>query len=226
METNAAPESGLPMGGPLGAPPPRLLKLSEELAGLQARFAEQPVTLEEVIVVLRGRAYLLLLILLTLPFSTPISLPGLSTPFGLVIALIALRLALGQRPWLPRRLRHQRLPAGFFVKVFTAAAWIIRFFEKLLRPRVTLLADIAFMRQAHALVMFVAALVLLLPVPIPFTNTIPAWVILLIAGGLMERDGAAIAAGYAAFAAGVVYFTFLGGATHHLIDAFKRLLAG
>lgn len=225
METNAAPEFGLPSGGPPGETPPRLLKLSEELAGLQARFAEQPVTLEEVIVVLRGRAYLLLLILLALPFCTPISLPGLSTPFGLVIALIALRLALGQRPWLPKKLRHQRLPAGFFAKVFTAAARIIRFFEKLLRPRVTLLADIGFMRQAHAVVMLVAALVLLLPVPIPFTNTIPAWVILLIAGGLMERDGAAIATGYIVFAAGVVYFTFLGGATHQLIDAFKRLLA-
>lgn len=225
METNAAPESGLPIGGPPGETPPRLRKLSEELAGLQARFAEQPVTLEEVIMVLRGRGYLLLLIVLALPFCTPISLPGLSTPFGLVIALVSLRLALGQRPWLPKKLRHQRLPAGFFAKVFTAAAWIIRFFEKFLRPRGTLLADIGFMRQAHAVVMFVAGLVLLLPLPIPFTNTIPAWVILLIAGGLMERDGVVIAAGYVVLSAGVVYFTFLGEATHQLIDAFKRLLA-
>ena len=139
--------------------------------------------------------------------------------------MVSLRLALGQRPWLPKKLRHQRLPAGFLAKVFTAAAWIIRCFEKLLRPRVTLLTDIGFMRQAHAVVMLVAGLVLLLPLPIPFTNAIPAWVILLIAAGLMERDGAAIAAGYVVFGAGVVYFTFLGGATHQLIDAFKRLLA-
>jgi hypothetical protein len=36
------------------------------------------------------------------PFCTPIPLPGFSLPFGLVIAIIGLRLALGQKPWLPR----------------------------------------------------------------------------------------------------------------------------
>ena len=223
METNAAPESGLRPAGETPGTRPELRRLSQELTGLQTRFAEQPVTLQEVIVVLRGRAYLLLLILLALPFCTPIPLPGFSTPFGFVIAVIALRLTLGQRPWLPDKLLQKQLPAGFFGRLLTAAARIIQFCEVLLRPRWTLLTDLGLMRQTHALVMLIA--VLLLPLPIPFSNTFPAWVILLIAGGLMERDGAAIVLGYAVFAAGVLYFVFLGGATHHLIDAFKRLLA-
>jgi hypothetical protein len=162
--------------------------------------------------VLRGRAYLLLVILLALPFCTPVPLPGLSTPFGLTIALVSLRLALGQRPWLPETLLRKQLPAGFFAKVFAAATGIIRLLEKLLRPRATPLADIGLLRQLHAVIMLLAALVL--------------WVILLIAGGLLERDGAAIAAGYAVFAAGSLYFLFLGGAVHQLYDAFRRLLAG
>jgi hypothetical protein len=226
METNAAPEADPPAGGPPAGAVPVPRKLSEELADLRSRFAEQPVMLQEVILVLRGRAYLLLLILLALPFCTPIPLPGLSTPIGLGIALISLRLALGQRPWLPEKLLRRQLPAGFFTRVFAAAAGIIRLFEKLLRPRATLLADVGLLRQVHAVVMFIAALVLLLPLPIPFTNTFPAWVILLVAGGLLERDGAAIAAGYAVFAAGSLYFLFLGGAAHQLFDAFRRLLAG
>jgi hypothetical protein len=226
METNAAPERDPRAGGPTAGAEERPPKLSEELAGLQARFAEEAVTLREVIEVLRGRAYLLLLILLARPFCTPIPLPGLSTPFGAVIALIAFRLALGQHPWLPERLLARRLPPGFFRRVLTATARIIRFLEVFLRPRLTPLAEIGLLRQAHAGMMLLAALVLLLPLPIPFTNAIPAWVILLIAGGLLERDGGFIAAGYAAFAAGVFYFLFLGGATHHIFDAFKRLLAG
>ena len=226
METNAAPESGLRSTGESDAPRSGRRRLSQELTGLQTRFAEQPVTLREVIVVLRGRGYLLLLILLALPFCTPIPLPGFSTPFGFVIAVISLRLALGQRPWLPEKLLQKQLPAGFIGRLFTAAARSIRFCEMLLRPRWTWLTDLGLMRQTHALVMLLAALVLLLPLPIPFSNTFPAWVILLIAGGLMERDGAAIALGYAVFAAGVFYFVFLGGAAHHLIDAVKRLLAG
>ncbi|MFA5058594.1 MAG: exopolysaccharide biosynthesis protein [Opitutaceae bacterium] len=220
METNAAPEPGRPAAGPADQP----RKLSEELAGLQARFANQTLTLREVILVLRGRAYLLLVILLALPFCTPIPLPGLSTPLGLVIALVSLRLALGQRPWLPRRLLDRQLPPGFFGRVIAATTGITRFLEKFLRPRVALLTEVGLLRQTHAVMMFLAALVLLLPLPIPFTNTIPAWAIILIAGGLMERDGAAIVAGYGAFAGGVLYFILLGGATHHLFDAFKRLL--
>ena len=74
--------------------------------------------------------------------------------------------------------------------------------------------------------MVIAAVVLLLPLPIPLTNTFPGWVILLIASGLMERDGAAITAGYGVFAAGVIYFIFLGGATHQLFDALWRWIAG
>ena len=224
MATNAAPESSLRPAGGTDSPRPAPAKLSEELTGLQARFAEQPVTLQEVIEVLRGRAYLLLLIVLALPFCTPIPLPGLSTPCGLAIALISLRLALGQRPWLPRKLLRKQLPTGFFARVLTATARVIHFVEMLLRPRLTLFAELGLVRQMHALVMLIAALVLLLPLPIPFSNTFPAWAILLIAGGLLERDGAAIALGYAVFAAGTFYFIFLGGATHHLIDAFKRLL--
>jgi hypothetical protein len=216
METNGAPERTAE----------RPHKLSEELAGLQARFAEEAVTLRAVIEVLRGRAYLLLLILLALPFGTPIPLPGLSTPFGAVIALIALRLALGQHPWLPDRLLDRRLPPGFFRRLLTATAWIIRFFEVFLRPRLTPVAEIGLLRQLHAVVILVAALVLLLPLPIPFTNAFPAWVILFIAAGLLERDGGFIAAGYVVFTAGVGYFLFLGGAAHHLIDGFRRLLAG
>ena len=58
-------------------------KLSEELAELRMRAGERAVTLREVLYVLGGRGYLLLVLLLALPFITPIPLPGLSTPFGL-----------------------------------------------------------------------------------------------------------------------------------------------
>ncbi|MEO7599781.1 MAG: exopolysaccharide biosynthesis protein, partial [Opitutus sp.] len=72
-------------------------------------FEVETVTLREVMAVLHGRGYVLFVMLLALPFSTPIPIPGLSTPFGLVIALIGVRLALGQKPWLPARLLDTRL---------------------------------------------------------------------------------------------------------------------
>lgn len=198
--------------------------LSEEIALLAARSAARSLTLREVIFTLRGRAYLLLVVLLTLPFLTPIPLPGLSTPFGLAIAAVALRLTLGQRPWLPKRLQRKHLPAGFFAKVFSFAEKIIRFLERLLRPRWVALTDTPLLNQLHALLMLVAALALLLPLPIPFTNSFPAWTILLVAGGLLERDGVAILLGYVMAAAGALYFLFLGEAAAQLVDALMNWL--
>ena len=64
----------------------------------------------------------------------------------------------------------------------------------------------------------IAALVLVLPLPIPFTNSFPAWAILLVAAGLLERDGLFILAGYLIFALGVLYFIFLGEAATALLQ--------
>lgn len=205
-------------------PPPR--KLSAELADLRDRSAQRSVTLREVIYTLHGRAYMLLVLLLALPFITPIPLPGLSTPFGLAIALIAARLSIGQRPWLPMKLQRKELPAGFFGKVFASAEKVLRFFEKFLKPRLTFLTDTPVLAQLHAVLMLAAALALLLPLPIPFTNSFPAWTILLLAAGLLERDGLFILAGYLIFIAGVFYFVFLGEATAALLRELVQWIRG
>lgn len=216
MATSAAPEAA----GPL--PKPR--RLSEELADLRARFATKPVTLREVIYTLRGRAYTLLLLLLALPFITPIPLPGLSTPFGLAIAFIALRLTLGQRPWLPKKLQRKELPPGFFARVFAVAAKVLAFLEKFLRPRWPVLTGHAGLLQVHAFFILVSAIVLLAPLPIPFTNSFPAWVIVLMAGGLLERDGLFVLLGYVVFVLGTAYFILLGEAAEQLMKTLVQWL--
>jgi len=208
--------------GPVSTAPVR--KLSVELADLRLRAGNGPITLREVIQLLGGRAYLLLVVLLALPFITPIPLPGLSTPFGLTIALIALRLSIGQRPWLPQSIQRKKLPAGFIAKVFRVAEKVLLFLEKFLRPRLTFLTDTPLLRQLHAVLMLAAALALLLPLPIPFTNTFPAWTILLLAAGLLERDGGFVLAGYLVFAAGVLYFVFLGETAVQLAHATAEWL--
>jgi hypothetical protein len=217
MATDAAPETDA-----ASAAPPR--KLSEELARLETMFAERAVRLHEVIAVLQGRAYLLLLVLLALPFCTPIPLPGLSTPFGLVVALIGLRLALGMKPWLPQKLLNTELPSGFFGKLIKFTRRLVGILEKLLRPRCLALINTEALRRLHALAIFIAGLALLLPLPIPFTNTFPAWAILLIACGLLERDGLFVLAGHLVFAAGVTYFFLLGEAAQRLLETARHWL--
>jgi hypothetical protein len=199
-------------------------KLSLELTELRTRVAQRPVTIRELLYVLRGRAYMLLVILLTLPFLQPIPLPGLSTPLGLAICLICLRLALGQRPWLPKSIQRKVLPAGFVPRVLDLAAKIISWLERVLRPRWLVLTDHALIRQLHALIMFAGASILLLPLPIPFSNNLPAWSILLLACGLLERDGRAVVLGYLVFAFSIVYLWLFGEAAAQALEALLQWL--
>jgi hypothetical protein len=184
-------------------------KLSEELHYLAGEFEQHTVELREVIAVLQERAYTLLIIVLALPFCTPIPLPGLSTPFGLVIALAAGMFALGRVPAFPERLMGTRLPPRFFRTLLAATSKAVRVMERQLAPRWLWLTGSAALIRLHAAVICVAALALLIPAPLPFSNTLPAWGIVLTTTGVMQRDGLAILAGYLFTLVGVAYFVLV-----------------
>ncbi|MBI5766722.1 MAG: exopolysaccharide biosynthesis protein [Verrucomicrobia bacterium] len=181
-------------------------KLSEEFALIVKEFEVETVTLREVFGLLHGRGYVLLMMMLALPFCTPIPLPTLSTPLGLIIALISGRLALGTKPWLPARLLDTRLPPHIFAKVFELTRKIVVGFERMLRPRLLWVTASPRLEQLHALPIVFCATILLLPLPIPLSNVIPAWAIILMAGGLLERDGWFILGGYLVTLLTVVFF--------------------
>lgn len=205
---------------PLGPGPGRLL--SERLVALHHTFADRPARLGDVIAALQERAYALLMILLALPFLPPVSVPGSSTPLGLLIAAIAVQLAAGRLPWLPQRFLNWSLPPGFFSKLVNVTLRLVKAIEKVLHPRWLALTANAWWRGCHLIMIVVAALLLALPVIFPFTNMLPGWTIMLLACGLLERDGVVIVAGYAMLVVTTVFFALLAlGGT----EAFHRLWA-
>jgi hypothetical protein len=214
METDAEPSPPEPAPTATSVIVPvdwtRPRKLSDELAMILREFEVENVTLREVLGLLHGRGYVLLVMLLALPFCTPVPLPGLSTPFGLIITIIGARLALGAKPWLPSRLLDTRLPPKVFARVFAFTRKIILGFERLLRPRLLWVTSSPRREQLHGVPIVVCALMLLLPLPVPFSNVIPAWGIMLIAGGLLERDGVFIVAGYVASILTIAFFVIIG----------------
>lgn len=215
MATDAEPDRPVAAHRP-GAPsvvtpadPARPRKLSEEFALILREFEVETVTLREVLGMLHGRGYVLLVMLMALPFCTPIPLPGLSTPFGLIITIIGVRLACGAKPWLPAKLLDTRLPPAVFTKVFVVTQKLVRGFERLLKPRLLWITAKPWLEQAHAVPIVVCGAMLLLPLPIPFSNVVPAWGVMLVAGGLLERDGYFIIAGYVASMLTAAFFTVI-----------------
>lgn len=195
-------------------------KLSDQLRALEARFHGQPVCLTQIFAVTQGRGYYLLMIFCSLPFLTPIPTPMLSTAFGLVILLTALRLAGGYRPWLPRWVLEKQLPAGFISRLILAAARVLRWLEKMLRPRFSFMHDSTVMKRVGAGAIAFAALLLMLPLPLPFSNFFPASAILLLAAGALERDGVCSLAGWVMC---LVATVFLVGVAFGGVAAFDRI---
>lgn len=190
-------------------------RLSADIARVLDAFAHREVTLGEIIGIMHQRAYSFLLLLIALPFCTPIPLPGLSTPFGLVIAFIGLRIACGLSPWLPDRLLRVKLPARWLPKLFRAVEKPVRWLERGLRPSIGFLLQDGVFRRLHGVVILICGLLLLLPLPIPFTNMLPAISIALIACAMLEGDGRFSIAGGVFFAMAITYFALLyvGGAS-------------
>jgi hypothetical protein len=203
--------------------PPRL---SAQLRALDLRFKGRPVRLAEVFAATQGRGFYLLMLLCCLPFLTPVPTLMLSTAFGLVIFLTAWRLALGQQPWLPRRVLEKQLPAGFISRLLRAAARLLGWLESLLRPRLAFMHARPGMDRLGAGMIAFAALLLMLPLPVPFSNFFPAAAILLLSAGALERDGACSLAGWVMCALAVGFFGTLafGGVT--VLDHFGIFARG
>lgn len=124
------------------------------------------------------------LALIAIPFF------GLSTPFGLAIALVGAQLGVGRaNPWLPARMRKRRLAMTMLDRVLGLLArrtkWLARStahrWDGLIMPRLVGLA------------VTLLGIGLALPLPIPGSNIVFILPILVYAVGLLERDGLWIA---------------------------------
>jgi hypothetical protein len=177
--------------------------LSDDLRMILDHAAGKAISLGEIVGVLRGRGFDVLVIILALPFCQPIPLPGLSTPFGLALMFFGFRIALRQRPWLPAWILRRRISHETLTKLVKGALAVARRMEKVVHPRLRFFKNWPSFTFLNGLAIVSSSFLLMLPLPIPFSNTIPAWAIVLLAAGMMEEDGAVIVAGY--FMAGAAW---------------------
>jgi hypothetical protein len=175
--------------------------LSQRLARiLEADGQTGGLTLNQLLLRTEGRGLYLVTIVLSLPFVIPVPLPGFSTVVGGVIALLALRLALGLRARLPRFIGERPLPPNLQRMVLSGSVKLLRWIEKLAKPRRTQWLSWPAARAGNALLILFLGLLLALPLPpvLPLSNSLPALAIILVAISMMEEDGVMIWIGYLA----------------------------
>lgn len=186
-----------------------LPSLSAELRELADEFSEQEVSIQRVFDRLESRVYTLFMVLLCIPFCQPIPLPGLSTPFGVILLLLGFYFGLDKHPWIPRRLGALVLPKKFWPAVLRAGSKLLSWIERILRPRLQFLFRLKLTRFLAGTVIMLSGALLLLPMAVPITNTLPAITIILLAVAFPEEDGWMLVLGFVCFLVTVAFFILL-----------------
>jgi len=184
-------------------------RFSETLHGIRERAALGPVTLDELFILSGPQGHGFLTIFLILPFLQPIPFPGFSTVIGLILAMIGVFVALDRPPWLPRRYAAYAVEPAVVLRLCTALEKLLERIEKLIKPRVKTVFAHRWFRVLNGTLWVLNALALSLPLPIPFSNFIPAVVVLLFALGTLEEDFAVIVLAWIGTIASAAFFASL-----------------
>lgn len=184
--------------------------LSAMLQALAVDDSRDRIAVGDLLAALGDRALAALLFVFAVPNVLPVP-PGTSAILGAPLVFLAAQLAFGRRPWLPAVIARRTMTrADFAAVVRRIVPWLERA-ERLLRPRAMGLTQPP-MEYLIGLVCLLLAVVLVLPVPLG--NMLPALAISLLALGILERDGLWVLTGLATsvvaaiVASGVVFAMF------------------
>jgi hypothetical protein len=116
------------------------------------------------------------------------------------------------------------LPGRFIGRLLGAASRIVSGLEVLLRPRLDFLHEQWVYRRIAGTLILVSGFLLLLPLPIPLSNSLPALTVVLLDAGAMERDGIFFLGGCAMFSTTLAFFALLAFGGAHLFDKFRNTI--
>ncbi len=183
------------------------LPISRILENIVQNWNKEKITLEGLMDYLGDRSYGLLIVILAIPNLLPVSVPGISIVLAVVIMGLCVQMWKDyEHPILPKFVAKKEVPFEPFVKVINHVIPVFRFSEKLLKPRLSWL----FTRKAEC---FIAALTIFtaftMMLPIPLGNPPPAASLILMALGLIEKDGVFVIIGFIATVVSTVLLAFM-----------------
>ncbi|BAW96980.1 exopolysaccharide synthesis protein [[Synechococcus] sp. NIES-970] len=176
----------------------------------------ETVSLAQVMAITEEKVFGIVLAILSFPSALPIPAPGYSTPFGILIFLIAIQLIIGRTQlWLPLSWQKKTVKTTMAQGVLEKGLPWLKKMEAIAHPRLPFVCQSRTGRMIMGITMALMATSMM--IPIPGTNTLPAMGIFITAFGLQEDDGLISAAGVifswaiAILMVSVIYVFFNGG---------------
>lgn len=178
---------------------------------------DKKISLLKIFSIFHGKGRYALLLILSLPFCLPIQIPGMSTPFGLAIAFLGLRIAFGRRLWLPQYMLNKTIRLTTLHKIIKKYMLFSKKTKKWIKPRWERFLTYPFASIINGLLLTLLGLLLALPLPIPFSNLIVAWAILAICLGIVHDDGLVLMIGYGISCLALITFGYISWSFQHIL---------
>ncbi len=173
------------------ASPPR--PISEVLIDLKCQMPEQKVCTFDLLEGLHERGFGFLLFIFALPAALPLPGLGVNVIIALPLLFLTTQQAMGRhRIWIPEWMKYKSINRNSFEGFVDAAVPYVQKLEILVRPRLGFITRGVF---SHIIGVLGMVMALSICVPLPLTNTVPAFGIALMAIGVIMRDGLAVIAG-------------------------------
>jgi hypothetical protein len=170
---------------------------SEALDKVSQSVTSKKVSLGQIENCLKGRGLAALGLILCIPFIQPIPVPGLSILFGLAFVIIGGHFTFGKAGALPAFIKKTEIDAATLKKMVRGTQKVLSFLESLLKPRIRIMSRRPMLNILGICIM-TSGLALSLPLPpvILFSNSLPAFAIICLCLGYLERDGLLMIAGH------------------------------
>lgn len=192
--------------------------LSQRLTLLAEDESRPRIAMSDLLTLMPGQAVAALVLIFAAPNVVP-GPPGLSAVLGLPLIYLTSQLMLGHRPWLPKVIAGRSFARQDFATLVGRIAPLLARIERLLRPRAAALVSWHAERFIGG---FCLLLSVVLTLPVPLANMLPALAICLMMLGLLERDGLWVGVGAAL---GIASLVIAAGVVFAMIKALVFLLS-
>ncbi len=155
------------------------------------------IEIKKILEILSGRGIFICFILLNLPFCLPLQIPGLSTPFGIILCLLSLRLIFRRNVSFPSHFATKKIKSKHLIKFIQGLRKCFLFVKKISRKRLIFLIQGGPTQRLHGIFFLFCSFFLSIPFPIPLTNFLAAMPVVAISLGILEEDGLLVILGYA-----------------------------
>ncbi|MGZ7119517.1 MAG: exopolysaccharide biosynthesis protein, partial [Methanobacterium sp.] len=107
---------------------------------------------------------------------------------------------------IPKRILRYKFKKDTALKILKGTISVLNKFEKIFKPRIQFLTSNNHTNFLNGVILIYAAFLLMLPLPIPLTDSLPAYCIFLMSASILERDGYFILVSYALILFTSIYF--------------------